>query len=160
MSEERFEKRKKEIASVINDLNWKFSSNLEKTFFGTYSISISTKSPAGEELVAPVFFDGTVSGFVKGVEKAAEMFDPDEHVKLEILAGEVFGAPRKIRALLDDANASKQMLLDLVSLLHFWFEIEYLPEARRSDLEGMIKNFEFSKCTLDQLEFINEILSN
>lgn len=67
-------------------------------------------SPAGEDVIIVVWFNGTNSGFVDGFTKYAADFDPDEHAEMWVESRGKNGVPSTIRQLIDDADAINAML--------------------------------------------------
>lgn len=82
-----------------------------------FFVELETYSPAGENVIATVFFDGTTEDFIKQFRKYAEDFDTDEHAKMWIDGRGKNGVPSTIRELIDDADAIKQSFSDLADKL-------------------------------------------
>ena len=62
-------------------------------------------SPAGEDVLIEIFFDGTDCGFVSAFRENADNYDPDEHAEMWIEHRGTRGIPSSIRELIDDADA-------------------------------------------------------
>ena len=155
-----FEGKKAEIEKVLNSLGWEFRSDFRESYGGAYSINIATKSPAGENLMSPVFFNGSVEDFIRRIERIAAEFDTDEYVENAILMRKAFKTPRKIQDLLNDANAIKKMLLDLAFKLKLWYEEEFKLEIQKMEFVKLINSIDLSKITSNQMEAIKKILTN
>ena len=67
-------------------------------------------SPAGEDVIITVWFNGTNSGFVDGFTNYAADFDPDEHAEMWVESRGKNGVPSSIRELINDADAINEML--------------------------------------------------
>ena len=75
-------------------------------------IDISQFSPAGEDF----FFTVTRDNFVNEIISYAENFDADEHAEMWVEnMHTVSGVPQSIRELINDADAIKEMLLELAN---------------------------------------------
>lgn len=68
-------------------------------------------SPAGEDVIETIWFDGTDAGFVKGFRENAEDFDIDDHTALWIDGRGKNGVPDSISELLADAAWIKSTLM-------------------------------------------------
>ena len=62
-------------------------------------------SPAGEDVIIVVWFNGTNHGFVDGFTKYAADFDPDDHAEMWVNSRGQNGVPSSIRELIEDADA-------------------------------------------------------
>lgn len=81
---------------------------------GEYIAEMETYSPNGEDFICDIWFDGTEADFIKQFKKYAESFDVDEHAGLWIEArGKVRGVPDSIRDLIVDAEAIKNILMEV-----------------------------------------------
>ncbi len=77
-------------------------------------IELQKYSPAGEDF----FFTVNKDNFVDEVIIYAESFDADEHAEMWIEnMHTVSGVPQKVRTLINDADAIKEMLLELANEL-------------------------------------------
>lgn len=76
-------------------------------------------SPAGEDVIHSIFFDGTEKDFIKQFCKLAEDFDPDEHAEMWVDSRGRGGVPATIRELLDDAEAIKKHLAETAEKLKY-----------------------------------------
>lgn len=68
-------------------------------------------SPAGEDVLETIWFDGTDAGFIKGFRKNAEDFDIDDHAAFWIDYRGKNGVPNSISTLLEDAAWIKETLM-------------------------------------------------
>lgn len=105
----------KNIIEVLEVKDWNIYDNTE--YDGRYYVEIENYSPEGENLIETVWFDGTDSGFIKGVRELANNFDPEEHAEMWIKGRGKNGVPESIRDLLDNAEAIKEMLEELADAL-------------------------------------------
>lgn len=79
-------------------------------------VDIRKVSPAGEDFG----FSVEIENFVENVIDYAENFDADEHCKMWVEnMHNVSGVPQSIRTLLEDADAIKEMLLELAKEVKF-----------------------------------------
>ena len=110
----------------MKDLSKKILDKLENNYFnvvcvgkdrGEYWAEIETSSPAGEDVIVTVWYDGTGKDFIRQFAQYAEDFDPDEHAKSWIPSMGKGGCPDSIRELLADADAIKNMLCDMAAKL-------------------------------------------
>lgn len=105
----RIEKRlPKKVMDVLEKCEWRLN-GIEKQN-GEYWAEIENWSPAGEDLVETIWFDGTNKGFCRAVAEYAADFDPDEHAELYVNMRGERGVPNSIRALINDADAIADML--------------------------------------------------
>lgn len=74
-------------------------------------------SPEGEDVIECIWYDGTDEGFIEAFRNNAEDFDPDEHAEMWIDSRGTNGVPCSIRALIEDADAIKNILLDVAGEL-------------------------------------------
>lgn len=101
-------KLSEKVNDVLENNGWKLCS-VEKQD-GEYWAEIENWSPAGEDLVETIWFDGTSKGFCRAVAEYAADFDPDEHAELYVNMRGERGVPNSIRALINDADAIADML--------------------------------------------------
>ena len=83
-----------------------------------YVSELEWYSPAGEDVIIVVWFDGTNGGFVDGFTKYAFDFDPDEHAEGWVEYRGKGGCPSSIRELIEDADAINEMLEDVAIKLN------------------------------------------
>lgn len=97
----------KHIKALCEKLDWniyEYDNNIELEKF----------SPAGEDF----FFCVNKKDFIENVCRYAEDFDADEHAEMWIAnMHSTRGVPQSIRALIDDADAIKEMLVELAKYL-------------------------------------------
>lgn len=106
-------------------LNAKITDLLEKNRWHVYHeqhekkhfAECETWSPAGEDLVVTIWYDGTGRDFIKNFREYADDFDPDEHAEIWANSRGRNGVPNSIRELIDDADAIKEMLDDMATQL-------------------------------------------
>ena len=73
-------------------------------------IMLEQSSPAGEDF----FFYSDKKRFAESIKEYAEDFDSDEHAAMWIENMKtVNGVPQSVRVLIDDADAIKEMLMEL-----------------------------------------------
>lgn len=73
-------------------------------------IMLEQSSPAGENF----FFYSDKKRFAESIKEYAEDFDPDEHAAMWIENMKIVnGVPQSVRVLIDDADAIKEMLMEL-----------------------------------------------
>lgn len=104
----------------MKNLNRKIASVLEKNGYtvlsiekqnGSFIAELETDSPAGEDVLHNIWFDGTNKGFISAFYETAIDFDPDEHAEMWIEHRGQNGVPDSIRVLIDDADAIKEALM-------------------------------------------------
>lgn len=77
-------------------------------------VQLSKFSPAGEDF----FFTVDKQNFLTEIINYAENFDADEHAEMWVKCMDsVRGVPQSIRTLIEDADAIKEMLLELAEKL-------------------------------------------
>lgn len=97
----------KKLKRICENLDW----NIRE--YET-DIELAKYSPAGEDF----FFTVNKTSFVDEVIIYAEEFDADEHAEMWVNnMHEVKGVPQSIRTLIEDADAIKEMLLELAKEL-------------------------------------------
>ena len=108
-------KLNKKILSALDENDFRICGEDEQG--GAFVVELEWYSPAGEDCLFSVYFDGTSRGFVRGFAQEAEDFDPDEHAELWIDHRGENGCPSSIRELIDDADAIKAELERMADLL-------------------------------------------
>lgn len=97
----------KQIKRICENLDWTLREYEEDFELAKYS-------PAGEDF----FFTVSKKNFLDDVINYAESFDADEHAEMWVEnMHTVSGVPQSIRTLIDDADAIKEMLLELANKL-------------------------------------------
>ena len=97
----------KSLKKVCENLDWTVREYKE-------DIELAKYSPAGEDF----FFSVSKDNFLTDVINYAEYFDADEHAEMWVEnMHTVNGVPQSIRTLIDDADAIKEMLLELAEKL-------------------------------------------
>ena len=97
----------RKIRRICENLDW--SIHEYKT-----DVELEKFSPAGEDF----FFCVDKKDFINNVIEYAEDFDADEHAEMWVTNRHtVNGVPQSVRTLIDDADAIKEMLLELAENL-------------------------------------------
>ena len=97
----------KYLLSICKRLDWNIYENKN-------DIELEKYSPAGEDF----FFAVDKQNFLTEVINYAESFDPDEDAEMWVEnMHNVNGVPQSIRALINDADDIKEMLLELAEKL-------------------------------------------
>ena len=97
----------KALKRVCENLDWTVREYEE-------DIELAKHSPAGEDF----FFSVSKDNFLTEVINYAEDFDADEHAEMWVEnMHTVSGVPQSIRTLIEDADAIKEMLLELATKL-------------------------------------------
>lgn len=97
----------KKYKKVCEELNWNVYESKDDIEFEKYS-------PAGEDF----FFSVNKSNYLDEIIEYSESFDPDEHAEMWVnCMHSVKGVPQSIRTLIEDADAIKEMLLELAKEL-------------------------------------------
>lgn len=104
-------KLSEKVIDVLENNGWRLCS-VEKQGREYYA-EIENYSPAGEDLVETIWFDGTDDGFIDSVDCWCADFDVDEHVELWIDGRGKNGVPGTVRELVEDAEAIEQMFVRL-----------------------------------------------
>lgn len=100
----------KNFNSVVAKLGWQIRGLHDSDGY----IEFAQYSPAGEDFSFEIE-KGTEEEIIERIGEYARDFDVDEHASLYV--GTNCGAPNSLSVLLQDANAIKQMLLDLFNEL-------------------------------------------
>lgn len=82
-----------------------------------YYVEIGKITPAGEDWMVCVWFDGTADGFAESVRLLYEAFDVDEEVEVWVEGRGKNGVPSSIRTLVEDAEWKESELLKLAEKL-------------------------------------------
>ena len=96
------------VIEICEDLDWTVH-----IYDDEDCVELEKYLPEGEDFIATV----EKNNFVKEVEEYADNFDPDEHAEMWVESRGTRGVPLSIRALIDDADAIKAMLLELANAL-------------------------------------------
>lgn len=97
----------KRVKALCEKLDW-------KVYEYEQDVELEKYSPAGEDF----FFCVDKKDFIQNVIEYAEDFDADEHAEMWVEnRHSVKGVPQSIRTLIDDADAIKDMLLELANYL-------------------------------------------
>lgn len=92
---------------------------------GWCEIELQKYSPANEELLIGLCYDGTGKSFIIAFFNYANDFDVDEHVKMWIDDMGKDGVPETIKGLLDDSEWIKKFLLTVSNELQLLDENEF-----------------------------------
>lgn len=84
---------------------------------GQFNADVEFFSPAGEDVIRYICFDGSKEGFVRGFETAADDFDADENAAMWVESRGQNGVPSSIRVLIEDAEAIKKALVEAAAAL-------------------------------------------
>lgn len=84
---------------------------------GNFYCELEFYSPAGEDFIFTVWFDGTPEDFVEQFAAYEEDFDPDEHAAGWIEGRGTNGIPNSIAALIKDAENIKEILEETAAKL-------------------------------------------
>ena len=112
---EKLKNLNKKIAAVLEEQGYTVLS-IEKQR-GQHIAELETDSPAGEDVIVDVWFDGTNKGFISAFYQYAIDFDADEHAEMWVDSRGKNGVPSSIRALIDDADAIEQHLMETAAKL-------------------------------------------
>ena len=97
----------KRIKRICENLDWNI-------YEYERDVELEKFSPAGEDF----FFCVDKKNFINNVISYAEDFDADEHAEMWVSNRHtVRGVPQSVRTLIDDADAIKEMLLELANKL-------------------------------------------
>lgn len=114
---------------------------------GTYDIELETYSPAGEDVIVSLIYDGTEEDFIRAFDEYANDFDADEHATNWIEArGMVRGVPNSVRDLIEDAEWIKDTLMRIAEeLIRLDDEPEKLNVMNREQFyDYIVENFNIS----------------
>ena len=84
---------------------------------GEWVAELEWYSPAGEDVIATIWFDGSDADFIRSFRDYAEDFDAEEHAAMWINSRGENGVPDSIRDLLDDADAIDAKLCEVARYL-------------------------------------------
>jgi hypothetical protein len=97
------------IESVLDSNDFSVISISEQS--GIYIAELETFSPAGENIICDIQFDGTTEGFIAAFEKYANDFDVDEYDKMRIESrGKVNGVFNSVMPLSEEVESMKEIL--------------------------------------------------
>lgn len=107
----------------MRELDWKFHDpEIEEGTEEDIEIEIENWSPAGENIIETIRFDGTPEGLLQSLKENAESFDVDDHVEMWIEGRGKNGVPDTARELVEDAEAIQEMLDDLYNAVSEIYE--------------------------------------
>ena len=111
-------KNLKELLEKTEQLDWSFEIYNETNPTRNY-VDMQKYSPAGEDFYITVDFneENPVESFLEYLEVCYENFDPDEHAEMWVDSRGKNGVPGSIRELIDDADAIKDMIEELLNFL-------------------------------------------
>ena len=121
--------RNKELEQLLENtdgLNWSYTIYQEPE--GTYNgwhcnernyVELEKYSPAGEDFGMIIDFDieDTIESFMQDLKEYSEDFDVDEHVEMWLPSRGKGGCPESISELVEDAEAIRDMIVELWELL-------------------------------------------
>lgn len=84
---------------------------------GEWVAELEWYSPAGEDVIVTIWFDGSDADFIRKFIEYSEDFDAEEHAALWIDSRGKNGVPDSIRDLLDDADAIDSKLCEVARYL-------------------------------------------
>ena len=111
----KMKRLKKQIIDILGKNDYRFLS-VEK-HGEDYIAELETWSPAGEDVVIDIWFDGTNKGFIDSFRQYSLEFDPDEHAEMWVEFRGKRGVPHGIRDLIDDADAIQESLMAVSNAL-------------------------------------------
>lgn len=82
-----------------------------------YYVESSQYTPAGEDWIETIWFDGSQKSFVDSVKERVDYFDVDEEVEVWIPHRGTSGVPSSISVLVEDAEWKLNELKELMSAL-------------------------------------------
>lgn len=85
---------------------------------GTEKVAeLSFYSPAGENVIETVMYDGTEGDFIREFERFADGWDAEAHCEILIPYRGTNGVPNSIRDLMTDADSIKEYLVEVAGTL-------------------------------------------
>lgn len=84
---------------------------------GKWVAELEWYSPAGEDVISTIWFDGSDADFIRSFRDYAEDFDAEEHAAMWVNSRGENGVPDSIRDLLDDADAIDAKLCEVARYL-------------------------------------------
>lgn len=132
-----------------------------------YDVELETYSPAGEDIIVSLIYDGTEEGFIKAFRRCAEGFDAEEHAEMWIESRGKNGIPNSIKDLLEDAEWIKDTLMRIAEELNNLNEEGTEPCGcmnREQFYQYVLDNFNISgeavRLIDNILEFVDNYYSN
>jgi hypothetical protein len=104
-------KLQKKLADILEANGWTFNEPQKQG--KEYYLEINHETPAGEDWWENIWYDGTISGFYKGVIEDYNNFDVDEDVEIWIGSRGKGGVPSSIRTLVENAEYKEKTLEEL-----------------------------------------------
>ena len=101
-------KLSKKILDVLENNGFNYGEITEQN--EDYYIEINQDTPAGEDWIVTIWFDGDDESFINSFRKFVESFDIDEEVELWIESRGKNGVPSSVRELVEDAEWKKETL--------------------------------------------------
>lgn len=108
-------KLSEKVTDILENNGWKLCSCEKQD--GEYYAEIEQYSPAGEEYVFTVWFNGFDADFIEKVCEYAEDYDADDHAADLVQYRGQGGVPNSVREIIDDAEEIGTMLSDLADEL-------------------------------------------
>lgn len=100
------------IFSIMQELEWNVGTPKRNKESNT-ELEVETWSPAGENIVDYLIFDGTPDDLLRELKERYDSFDVDDHVAMWVEARQSRSGIPNIRTLVDDADAIEDMYLKL-----------------------------------------------
>ncbi len=93
------------IADLLEEQDFTFTFDEENG-----NLELERYTPAGEDWIVNLWFDGTVDGFIAETQDYYQGFDVDEEVELWVDGRGQRGVPSSIRTLVEDAEWKESQL--------------------------------------------------
>lgn len=123
---------------------------------GEFYVEVGQFTPAGEDWLETIWFDGTDADFVKALRNRIENFNIDEEVEKWIPSRGKNGVPEKISDLIKDAEWKLEELRDLCyELESVILENKIKVEITMEKTMRVSMTVEITKEQLEQLELGN-----
>lgn len=104
-------KLSEKVTDILENNGWRLCSCEKQD--GEYYAEIEQYSPAGEDYVFTVWFNGFDADFIEKVCEYAEDYDADDHAADLVQYRGQGGVPNSVREIIDDAEEIGTMLSDL-----------------------------------------------
>lgn len=119
-------KKLEKLLVNVEKLDWSYTiyQEPERTYNGWHCnernyVELEKYSPAGEDFIMIIDFDmdDPINSFLDDLREYSENFDIDEHVEMWIPERGKGGCPGSISELVEDAEAIKDMIVELLEIL-------------------------------------------
>lgn len=139
------------ILDVLEAHQWILSSFDDHN--GKYCAELETWSPAGEDVVVTIWYDGTPDDFAEQFRLYAEDFDAADHAVMWYGANR--GEPSSLRDLLDDADAIDALLTETARDL---LAVDFSENYDKFDEDFIRNNWQrVLKCSMPYNEIAHTI---